>query len=134
LVPDAKLIIFTAFPSHPAIRMALAGGASGCLLKDASRVDLLETLRQVAVGDCGALSGERQAGGGLVSRVPDQVLSPQEYQVLRRVATGQTNSEIARDLFLAPTTVKTYWQSALSKLRARNRAEAVTVAYNMGIL
>jgi DNA-binding NarL/FixJ family response regulator len=126
--PRAKVVLFTAFPEHLAVASAIAAGAVGCLVKDVSRTHLVEALLAVADGRAlppPAGAGAKEAAG---------TLSAREFDILRRVAVGQTNAEIAAELFLAPTTVKTYWQSALSKLRARNRAEAITKAYRMGLL
>lgn len=122
--PQAKIILFTAFPEHPAVSAAIEAGAVGCLFKDTGRNDLVQ-------GIIAAVEGT------LAPRVPrrsDISLSSREYEILVRVAVGETNAEIARDLFLAPNTVKTYWQTALCKLGARNRADAIYRAYRAGIL
>jgi DNA-binding CsgD family transcriptional regulator len=67
-------------------------------------------------------------------RRPPPILTPREHEILRRVATGQTNAEIAAELFLAGNTVKTYWQNALQKLGVRNRAQAIHRAHELRLL
>ena len=123
--PATKVVLFTAFPAHPAAAAALRAGAVACLAKDTSRTNLVEALLAVAEGQPLPPAARGPDAGALSAR---------EYEILRRVAVGQTNAEIAAELFLAPTTVKTYWQSALGKLRARNRAEAIAKAYRDGLL
>jgi DNA-binding NarL/FixJ family response regulator len=134
VAPLSNILIFTAYPSHPGVSDALARGATGYLPKDASGVDLVQAIVASARGTdilwptSSGLSAARPGQRGGAS------LSPREFQILLRVAVGHTNREIASDMHLAPTTIKTYWQSALGKLRARNRAEAITNAYAMGLL
>ena len=123
--PGAKIVLFTAFPEHPAVATAIQAGAVGCLVKDIGHNDLVDSIVAVAEGrpleQLSATCGEL----GLSSR---------EYEILVRVSMGETNTEIGRELMLAPNTVKTYWQSALAKLGARNRADAICRAYRAGIL
>jgi two-component system nitrate/nitrite response regulator NarL len=125
-LPSAQVAIFTAFPDHVAVTEALNAGAAACLVKDIGQNDLVQAVKALA-------SGERPAPGP--ARSPDGVgLSRQERAILLHVARGETNTEIAKELFLAPNTVKTYWQSALAKLKAHNRAEAITHAHEAGLL
>ena len=126
--PAAHLLIFTAFPDHPAVAAAVAAGAAGFLVKDTDQTDLVRTIEAIADGE----TMERPGRDPL--RPTRASLSAREYEILLRVSAGETNAEIARELFLAPNTVKTYWQNALDKLGARNRAEAITKAYRAGLL
>lgn len=126
--PAAHLLIFTAFPDHPAVAAALAAGAAGCLVKDTDQTDLVRTIEAIADGEAMERPGRDPLQPTRAS------LSAREYEILLRVSVGETNAEIARELFLAPNTVKTYWQNALDKLGARNRAEAITKAYRAGLL
>jgi DNA-binding NarL/FixJ family response regulator len=125
-LPGAQVAIFTAFPDHVAVAEALKAGAATCLVKDIGQNDLVEAVKAIA-------RGERPTQTPV--RSPNPVgLSRQECAILLHVARGETNTEIAKELFLAPNTVKTYWQSALAKLDAHNRAEAITHAHEAGLL
>jgi two-component system, NarL family, nitrate/nitrite response regulator NarL len=125
-LPGAEVAIFTAFPDHVAVAEALQAGAATCLVKDIGQNDLVEAIRALA-------RGERPVH--MPARSRDLVgLIRQERAILLHVARGETNIEIAKELFLAPNTVKTYWQSALVKLNAHNRAEAITHAHEAGLL
>jgi two-component system nitrate/nitrite response regulator NarL len=125
-LPGAQVAIFTAFPDHVAVAEALNAGAATCLVKDIGQNDLVEAVKAIA-------RGERPTQAPVRSSNPIG-LSRQERSILLHVARGETNTEIAKELFLAPNTVKTYWQSALAKLNAHNRAEAITHAHEAGLL
>jgi DNA-binding NarL/FixJ family response regulator len=133
LVPAARVVVFTAHGDHHGVQAALDAGAHGALLKDAAAIDLVAALRRVLRGervtDPRLLPGEAgraaQARSGLTRR---------EYEVLRLAAQGRTNPEIAECTGLARNTVKTYLQSALHKLGARNRVEAIGKASEAGLL
>jgi two-component system, NarL family, nitrate/nitrite response regulator NarL len=131
MVPTARIVLFTAFPDHPAVEAALAAGAHGLLPKDASRTDLITAITRAARGESvdafTPLHGElRHANNSVIAR--------REYDVLRRVATGETNIEIAEAMGLTRNTVKAYLQSAMHKLGARNRVEAISRARERGLL
>lgn len=124
-MPDTHIVIFTAFPEHVAVEAAIAAGASGCLAKDLDANDILAALQAVVRGERLPVLSQEDSGAHL---------SPQEQKILLRVARGETNAEIARSMHLSSNTVKTYWQSALCKLNARNRAEAIARAHDVGLL
>jgi two-component system, NarL family, nitrate/nitrite response regulator NarL len=123
--PETRIVLFTAFPEHPMARAAIEAGAVGCLVKDTGSNDLVAGV--IAAAEDRPLPNRTATG-------PDASLSPREYEILLRVSIGETNAEIGRQLLLAPNTVKTYWQNALYKLGARNRADAIRRAYAAGIL
>jgi DNA-binding NarL/FixJ family response regulator len=133
-IPDARIIVFTAFPDHAGVGAALAAGADEVIVKDASRTDLIEAIRH--------MSQDKQRPSDPVAQFQhDQQakharcgLTRREYDVLRRLAIGETNAEIASALKLSPNTVKTYVQIALQKLGARNRVEAISRAAELGLL
>lgn len=135
-VPGAKVLIFTAYADHAALDAALDAGADGCLLKDASKTDLLEGIKRVARGerfvDPRIADDGAAAPGG--ARLPGPPLTAREYEVLRRVALGETNPEIAAVLGLSRNTVKSYLQTAMQKLGARNRVDAIVRANEYGLL
>jgi DNA-binding NarL/FixJ family response regulator len=133
LVPTARVVVFTAHGDHHGVQAALDAGAHGALLKDAAATDLVDALRRV-------LRGERVCDPRMVPGGASQValarsgLTRREYEVLRLAAQGRTNPEIAETTGLARNTVKTYLQSALHKLGARNRVEAIGKASEAGLL
>jgi two-component system nitrate/nitrite response regulator NarL len=135
--PDAKVVLFTAYADHAAVEPALAAGARAVVLKDADRADLVGIVRRVAAGEtipvtAGAGAGE--ANQQLARKLRQWALTRREYDILRRISMGETNPEIAEALGLTRNTVKTYVQSALNKLGARNRIEALNRLHEGGLL
>ncbi|WP_232665236.1 response regulator transcription factor [Pseudonocardia sp. TRM90224] len=125
VVPEAKVLLFTAFPEHATVAPTLAAGACGVLVKDASGAALRDALREVV------------RTGRLSPTPPDRSsapITPREYDVLRLVASGHTNVEIGVELGLSINTVKTYMQNVMHKLDARNRAQVITNARAHGLL
>lgn len=131
--PRAAVIVFTAFPEHVAVEAARQAGAAGLVVKDAGRSDLVTTITRAARGEPvgWSASSERAVSSADLHRVG---LTRREYDVVRHVALGETNREIAGAMYLSPNTVKTYLQSALVKLGARNRVEAIARAHEHGLL
>jgi two-component system, NarL family, nitrate/nitrite response regulator NarL len=127
-VPEAKVLIFTAYPDHPAVDAALEAGAYGVFPKDATRTDLLAGIMRAMQPDAAEPSHHslRRDWHALIAR--------REYDVLRRLATGETNAEIAAAMQLSPNTVKAYLRSLMQKLHARNRVETISRAREMGLL
>lgn len=133
--PAATIVIFTAFPEHAAVSAARTAGADALLLKDASAAELLELLGRIRSGNELAWSSDpRQVEHRRSSTLAQLGLTKREYDVIRRVALGETNPEIADAMHLSRNTVKSYLQSALSKLGARNRVEALVKAGELGLL
>jgi DNA-binding NarL/FixJ family response regulator len=143
--PDTRILILTTFHDEDYVYGALRAGASGFLLKRASPERLLDAVRTVAAGD--ALL-DPSVTRGLISRfltgAPAAAAAPQdprladltsrERHVLHLVAEGYTNAEIAGLLILAESTVKTHVKRILAKIDARDRAQAVVVAYRGGLM
>ncbi|HEU4425781.1 MAG TPA: response regulator transcription factor [Pilimelia sp.] len=133
--PDMKIIIFTAYADHAALGPALAAGAHGVVVKDTERADLVDAIRRVVAGERVTDTGTGADSLLLLNRkLRDHGLTRREYEILRHVAMGQTNPEIAIALGLTRNTVKTYLQRTLEKLGARNRVEALARANQLGIL
>ena len=132
----ARTIVFTAYDTDERILGALRAGAKGYLLKGASRQQLFDAIR--TVHDGGTLLGPAVTDRLLESmrRDPEQPedLTPRELEVLSLVARGQTNAEIAADLFITERTVKFHVGSILTKLGAGNRTEAVRIGGRLGLI
>lgn len=130
----AHIVVFTAHGDHQGVIAALEAGANGCLLKDVAGTDLVTGLHRVLRGervvDPRILPDEGQRSAALAR----SGLTRREYEVIRLVAQGRTNPEIAETTGLTRNTVKTYLQSALHKLGARNRVEAIGKASEAGLL
>jgi DNA-binding NarL/FixJ family response regulator len=138
-----KVIILTTFELDEYVFDALAAGASGFLLKAAPPEDLLKAIRVVAQGDALlAPSITRrliEEFGKHPDRTPKkarelQTLTEREQEVLRQVAKGLTNAEIATQLHVSETTVKTHVAHLLDKLDLRDRVQAVILAYESGLV
>ena len=133
--PDARIVLFTAHPEHAAVEPAIAAGAVAVVLKDADRADLVEVIRRVAAGEPIEASHSRDETSERFAReLRRSGLTRREYDILRRISMGETNPEIAEALGLTRNTVKTYVQTALYKLGARNRIEALNRLSELGLL
>ena len=130
----ARIVVFTAHGDHQGVLAALDSGANGCLLKDVAGTDLVAALRRVLRGERVVDQRIMPDDGQRSAALARSGLTRREYEVLRLAAQGQTNPEIAESTGLARNTVKTYMQSALHKLGARNRVEAIGKANEAGLL
>jgi DNA-binding NarL/FixJ family response regulator len=137
-LPDARIIIVTAFDRTAEIRDCLAAGADGCLLKDTSEVDMTGALRTVLAGGCVIDSRIAMRLGRQLAGNPDGTSVPQltgrERDVLNLLAEGCSNRMIARRLGLSEATVKGYVGNILDKLRASSRLEALARASDAGLI
>ncbi|MER5228122.1 response regulator transcription factor [Streptomyces flaveus] len=130
-----KVVIFTAYPEHAALDAALDAGAHAVVVKDTERSDLVDIIRRVNAGErVDSTDLEPDFNVLLARKLKECGLTRREYEILRRVAMGETNPEIAEALGLTRNTVKTYLQRTLEKLGARNRVEALARASEYGIL
>ncbi|MEU8821071.1 response regulator transcription factor [Actinoplanes sp. NPDC048796] len=143
LTADVKVVILTTFDLDDYVYAALRAGASGFLLKDAPAADLIQAVRIVAAGEALlAPSVTRRLIAEFAARpVTDRprpaalnALTPRETDVLRLIARGLSNQEIAADLVVAEQTVKTHIGRILAKLGLRDRAQAVVFAYETGLV
>jgi DNA-binding NarL/FixJ family response regulator len=138
-----RVLILTTFDLDDYVYAALRAGASGFLLKDAPAEQLVEAIRVVAEGDAllapsvtrrliDELARRPSLDSGAVAGVAD--LTDRELDVLRLVARGLSNAEIATELFLGEATVKTHLGRVFAKLQVRDRAQAVVAAYESGVV
>jgi DNA-binding NarL/FixJ family response regulator len=137
-----KVLVLTTFNLDEYVYEALRAGASGFLLKDAPPAHLLTGIRTVA-GGAALLDPEvtRQLVGRYAARIRpvagtprDSALTPRELEVLRLIADGLSNGEIAGTLQLSQETVKTFVSRILAKLGLRDRVQAVVYAYRHGLV
>ncbi|MEU8015908.1 response regulator transcription factor [Micromonospora parva] len=137
-----KVLVVTTFNLDEYVYEALRAGASGFLLKDAPTAQLLNGIRTVAAGSA-LLAPEvtRQLVGRYAARIrppesadPESALTPRELEVLRLIANGLSNGEIAATLVISQETVKTYVSRILAKLGLRDRVQAVVHAYRSGLV
>jgi DNA-binding NarL/FixJ family response regulator len=135
----ARVIVLTTYDADENVFAALRAGASGFLLKDVRPLDLIEAIRVVARGDALLAPGvTRRLLDRLTDSLPETdeapvdlgALTERELEVLRLVALGLSNAEIAARLVVSEATVKTHVSAILRKLRLRDRVQAVVLAYD----
>jgi len=141
--PEMKIAMLTRSDSEEDLFNAMEAGARGYMAKNMPLSDLLSSIKQVAGGriiisphfsgkfleEFASLRRERRAG----SAESSAALSPREIQIVRLVAEGATNKEIARDLFIAENTVKVHLKKILGKLGLRNRQQLAAYAVERGL-
>jgi DNA-binding NarL/FixJ family response regulator len=129
--PDARIVILTTYAGDENIYRALQAGARAYLLKDMDRDEILGTIRAV---DAGQTCLPPTVAASLAQRLPEAELSRREISILRSIAQGSSNKEIGCELGISESTVKGHVNHVLSKLKARDRTEAVTVALRRGLI
>jgi DNA-binding NarL/FixJ family response regulator len=129
--PEARIIVLTTYSGDVQAQRALKAGARAYLLKDALDKDLLDTIRAVHAGRK-AISPE--ISFQLAEHATDDALTPGEVRVLRLIADGKANKEIATRLSVSEATVKGQVRSILSKLEARDRTHAAMIGLKRGII
>ena len=129
--PNARIIVLTTFEGDVEIQRALEAGARGYLLKSMPPRELLEGIRQVHAGKK-RIPPEIVAH--LAEHLSDETLTSREVEVLREVAGGNRNRDIAERLFISEETVKVHVKHVMEKLGASDRTEAVAIAIRRGII
>jgi DNA-binding NarL/FixJ family response regulator len=140
--PDVKVVILTTFEQDDYVFGALSAGASGFLLKRARPEELIAAIHTVAAGDSllspsvtrtviERLAQQPVPDGSARTRLEE--LTPREREVLQLIARGRTNGEIAAELVIEDSTVKTHVKHVLRKLQLRDRVQAVIYAYESGL-
>ena len=134
--PDSSIVVLTMQDDPAFARQALQAGAKGFVLKEAADEELLEAIRLAAAGDTylNPRLGARMAAAPTEPAGPPDDLSEREVEVLRLIALGHTNGEIAQQLFLSTRTVETHRAHIQQKLRRTTRAELVRYALEHGLV
>lgn len=141
--PQIRVMMLTTFDLHDHVHAALRAGASGFMLKDAPAEQLVAAIRVVADGDALLAPSVTRALIDEIARRPAShpasfpgldALTEREVEVLRLMATGRSNAEIATELILGEATIKTHVGHILAKLAVRDRVQAVVIAYESGLV
>jgi DNA-binding NarL/FixJ family response regulator len=129
--PDARVVVLTTFEGDVEVHRALEAGARGYLLKSMPPRELIEGIRQVHAGKKRIPA---QIAAQLAEHLGDEPLTAREVEVLREVAGGNRNRDIAERLFISEETVKVHVKHVMDKLGASDRTEAVAIAIRRGII
>lgn len=129
--PHARIVVLTTYMGDVQMLRALKAGARGYILKAHVRRELLDTIRAVHAGQKRI---PPEVATELADHAMDEGLSPREIDVLRLIASGNPNKEIACQLAIAEDTVKSHISNILAKLSANDRTHAVTLALKRGII
>lgn len=129
--PEARIIMLTTFEGDVEIQRALEAGARGYLLKSMPPKDMLEAIRQVHAGKKRIPA---EVASQLVEHMGDEALTEREVEVLRAIAEGNRNRDIANKLFISEETVKVHIKHIMEKLNASDRTQAVAIGVRRGII
>jgi len=129
--PQARIIVLTTYTGDVQVVRALKAGAQGYLLKNSLHKELLEAIRKVHAGKR-VLTPEVSCE--VANHATDDALTPAEISVLRLIANGNANKQIAAQLSISEETVKSRVKNILSKLRANDRTQAVAIGLSRGII
>jgi|WetSurMetagenome_2_1015567.scaffolds.fasta_scaffold421355_1 two-component system, NarL family, response regulator len=129
--PRAKIIVLSSFGGDEDIFRSLQAGARAYFLKDTKGQELIKAIRDVQAGQ---RTIPPEIAARLAERIPRSELSPRELEILRWVARGKSNREVAQELDISEGTVRVHVSNILSKLDCGDRAQAVSEAFQRGIL
>lgn len=129
--PDARIIMLTTFEGDVEIQRALEAGARGYLLKSMPPKDMLEAIRQVHAGKKRIPA---EIASHLAEHMGEEALTEREIEVLRAIAEGNRNRDIANKLFISEETVKVHIKHIMEKLNASDRTQAVAIGVRRGII
>ena len=132
--PDVAVLVVTTYDTDEAIVRAVEAGAAGYMLKDSPTEDLVDAVRRAASGETVLAPPITKRLNERTRNVSPDALTSREIDVLREVANGNTNAEIAERLFISEATVKTHLIHIYDKLSVSDRAAAVARAYEKGFL
>jgi len=138
LLPDARILVLTSFAESDRVYQTIKAGALGYLLKDSTRVQLIQAIRDVAKGQASihpsvAIKVIHEIDNPSELMYTSEPLTPRELDTLRLIARGQSNQEIAATLFVHERTVAKYVSNILDKLHLANRTQAALYAVREGL-
>ncbi len=128
---DARVVMLTTFEGDVEIQRALQAGARGYLLKNMPPSEILDVIRQV---NAGKKRVPAEVAAQLTDHLGEEGLTAREVEVLRKVAGGNRNRDIAEMLFISEETVKVHVKHIMDKLGAKDRTQAITIAVRRGII
>jgi len=132
--PDTQVVVLSTYSDDDSVFAALRAGARGYLTKDAPSAELAEAIATVRRGDAHFDPGvQRRLVETVRPPAPATTLTPREKDVLRLIAAGRSNVEIAQRLYITHATVKTHINNLFAKTGVRDRAQAVTYAFHHGL-
>jgi DNA-binding NarL/FixJ family response regulator len=129
--PEARIVMLTTFEGDVEIQRALQAGARGYLLKSTPPDELLQAIRQVHAGKKRVPA---EVAAQLAEHMSYESLTPREVEVLREVAEGNRNKDIAQRLFISEETVKVHIKHIMDKLGANDRTQAISIGVRRGII
>jgi DNA-binding NarL/FixJ family response regulator len=129
--PEARIIVLTTYTGDVQVMRALKAGARAYLLKGLLRKELIEMIRAVHIGEKRMAA---EVAAEVAQHATDDVLTPRETDVLRLIAAGNANKEVAAQLCITEETVKGYVKNIFAKLRAKDRTHAVTIGLKRGFI
>jgi len=129
--PDARVVMLTTFEGDVEIQRALQAGARGYLLKNMPPSEILDVIRQVHAGKKRV---PPQVAAQIAEHMSDEDLTAREVEVLRKIAGGNRNKDIAEILFISEETVKVHIKHIMDKLGAKDRTQAIAIAVRRGII
>ena len=132
--PAVRVLVLTTYDTDSDVLAAIEAGATGYLLKDAPREELIRAVRAAFAGEAVLSPAVARRLMGQVGRPPPEALSQRELEVLALIADGATNRQAAAKLFISEATVKTHLLHVYEKLGVRDRAAAVAEAYRRRLL
>ena len=130
-IPSVKILILTSYGTSADLKKAMDAGASGILMKSSSRTEIIDAIRGVMAGEV-VMSDEIRHTIENISAMPE--MSPRQTEILNLVAKGFSNKEIAEIIGISPETVKEHVAKILHSIGASSRAEAATIAVNLGLI
>ena len=133
-LPETRVLVVTTYETDTDILRAVEAGAAGYLLKDATRAELAEAVREATRGKTVLAPAVADRLARWVRKPPAVTLSAREIEILALVAKGKTNAEIGRSLYIGEATVKTHLLRVFNKLEVSDRTAAVTTAMSLGLL
>jgi DNA-binding NarL/FixJ family response regulator len=129
--PDARIVMLTTFEGDAEVQRAMAAGARGYLLKNMPRKTIVDLIRKVHAGRTVV---PPEVAASLAEHLGQEPLSRREIDVLRKIASGNRNADIADQLFISEETVKGHVKHIMEKLGAKDRTEAVAIGVRRGII